>query len=89
MASLVHINKASARGRAVADAIDQIKRGMAYLKEQDGMRAQTIAVSAAKFGEEFGIADPGEAQAFSDRWAPIAQDSFAGLRDFLDATLAS
>lgn len=87
MATLVHLDTNNTRAAEVAEAINQIRDGLAVLEEYDGMRAQCIAVSALKFGTEFGIADATEAQAFNDRWAAITAGTFTGVTDFLDATL--
>lgn len=88
MATLVHLDTSTEiRAIEIALAINKMREGLALLDKYDGVRAQTIAVSQATFGAAFGIADAGEAQAFNDRWAAISAGSYAGLSDFLDATL--
>ena len=86
MAVICTIDRNNVRGNEIADAIDNIRNGLAVLKKFDGMRAETIAVSAANFGTVFGIT--AEAQAMSDRWNAIAAGTFTGLSDFLNATIA-
>lgn len=89
MALLVNVSDANILGNQLNFAINQIRDGLAFFEKYDGLRAQTIGVSAAKFGETFGIADATEAQALSDRWASISAASYAGLADFIDATVRS
>jgi len=86
MATICTIDRNNVRGEEIAAAIDHIRDGLAVLKKFDGMRAETIAVSAANFGTVFGIT--AEAQAMSDRWGAIAGGVFTGLNDFLNATIA-
>lgn len=88
MSLLVHLDTNHERGAIIAAAIAGLRDGIATLREYEGMRAETIGVSAAKFGTEFGIASAPEAQAFSDRWGAIAAGTYTGLNDFLNATLA-
>jgi hypothetical protein len=88
MALLVNLNTTNARGLRLANAIQSIQTGLSVLRELDGLRAQTVGVSAAVFGAAFGIANPAEAQALNDRWGAIAAKTYTGLQDFLDATLA-
>ena len=86
MATICTIDRNNVRGEEIADAIDGIRNGLAVLKKFDGMRAESIAVSAANFGTVFGIT--AEAQAMSDRWGAIAAGTYTGLNDFLNATIA-
>ena len=86
MADIVVIDRNNSKGGEVADAIDAIRDGLAVLKKYDGMRAQAIAVSAEYFGTTFGIT--AQPQAMSDRWNAIAAGTYAGLADFLNATIA-
>ena len=87
MALLINVSDANILGNQVNFAINQIRDGLAFFEKYDGLRAQTIGVSAATFGETFGIADPTEAQAMSDRWGSIAAGTYTGMSDFIDATL--
>jgi hypothetical protein len=87
MASLVKVKDSNTLGNQLNLAINQIRDGLAFFEKYDGMRAQMIGVSAAQFGETFGVADVSQAQAMSDRWASIAAGNYAGLSDFLDATI--
>jgi hypothetical protein len=87
MSLLVHIDTNHERGAVINAAVDQIRDGLATLRKFDGMRAETIGVSAATFGAEFGIANATEAQAMSDRWGAIAAGTYTGLTDFINATL--
>jgi hypothetical protein len=88
MALLVHLDTVNTRAKRLADAIQSIQTGLSVLRELDGLRAQAIGVNVAAFGVAFGIANTSEAQAFCDRWGAIAAKNYAGLQDFLDATLA-
>lgn len=67
----------------MGEAFAKLSDGM-DLTMVEGLRAQTIGVSAAKFGEVFGITDPTEAQAMSDRWSSIVGGNYAGFSDFID-----
>lgn len=87
MALLVNVSDANILGNQINFAINQIRDGLAFFEKYDGLRAQTIGVSDATFGETFGIADPAEAQALSDRWNAVAAGTYTGLSDFIDATL--
>ena len=89
MATLVKINRNSSLGNEVFEAIDAIKDGLSVLRKLDGTRAQTIGISAETFGASFGIADPIQAQAFSDRWGAAVGSIFGAgaITDFLDATV--
>ncbi|MBK8132599.1 MAG: hypothetical protein IPK48_07750 [Gammaproteobacteria bacterium] len=84
MALLISVDSSTFRGAEITKAIQQIRDGLAVFDKYDGLRAQTIGVSAAKFGEVFGIADPTEAQALSDRWASIVAGNYSGFTDFID-----
>ncbi len=67
MAVICTIDRNNVRGEEIAAAVDGIRNGFAVLKKYDGMRAESIGVSASYFGEVFGI--NAEPQAMSDRWA--------------------
>ena len=86
MAAIVTIDKNNIRGAEIADAIDAFRDGLAVLKKFDGMRAESIGVSAVNFGTVFGVT--AEPQAMSDRWGAIAAGTYTGLNDFLNATVA-
>ena len=86
MAVICKISRINDRGNEIADAIDGIRNGLAVLKKFDGMRAESIAVSAQNFGTVFGITD--EPQAMSDRWSAISAGTYTGLADFINATIA-
>ena len=86
MAVIVEIDRNNSRGEELAAAIESIRDGLAVLKKYDGMRAETIAVSAQNFGTVFGITS--EPQAMSDRWNAISAGTYTGLADFLNATIA-
>jgi hypothetical protein len=87
MALLVHVKDSNTLGNQLNLAINQIRDGLAFFEKYDGLRAQAIGVSAAKFGSVFGIEDNTEAQALNDRWASIAVGAYTGLSDFIDATV--
>ena len=89
MATLVYLDTNHERGARIAAAINKIRDGLAELEREDGLRAQTIGVSAAEFGYQFGIASATEAQAFSDRWtfAVAPTTTMAAFYEFLDATV--
>jgi hypothetical protein len=88
MAALVKISRSEPRGDQILAAIAEIRNGLAVIEKFNGMRAQTIGANdgAATFAATFGVTT--EPQAFSDRWAAIADKNYAGLSDFLDATIA-
>lgn len=88
MAALVHLTVTDPRTRKIATALQSIRDGLSVIKELDGLRAQTISVSKAKFGSVFGVVDDKEAQTFSDRLSAVAAGNNAGLNDLLDATIA-
>ena len=89
MALLVHVKDTNVRGNQLNFAINQLRDGLAFFEKYDGLRAQSIGVSATKFGSVFGIDDATEAQALNDRWASIAAGTYTGLSDFVDATVRS
>lgn len=89
MALLVHVKDSNTLGNQLNFAMNQIRDGLAFFEKYAGMRAQTISVSAATFGATFGIDNPTEAQALSDRWASIESGVYTGLSDFIDATVRS
>lgn len=84
MASLVSVDSSKVRGAEMAKAVQQIRDGLAFFHKYNGLRAQTIGASAAKFGEVFGIENTGQAQAMSDRWSSIVAGDYTGLNDFID-----
>ncbi len=86
MALICTIDRNNVRGEEIAAAIDNIRNGLAVLKKYDGMRAESIGVSASYFGEVFGIT--AQPQAMSDRWGALAAGTYTGLADFLNATVA-
>ena len=86
MALIVTINKGNTRGNEIANAIADIRDGLAVLRKYDGMRAEAVSVSAINFGTVFGITT--EPQAMSDRWGAISAGTYTGLDDFLNATIA-
>jgi hypothetical protein len=91
MALLVHVKDTNILGNQLNLAINQIRDGIAFFEKYDGLRAQTIGVSAAKLGSVFGVEDATEAQALSDRWAKISVGTctYAELVEFIDATVRS
>ncbi len=86
MAVICTIDRNNSRGDEIANAIEMIRDGLAVLRKYEGMRAETVAVSAQNFGTVFGIT--AEPQAMSDRWNAIAAGTYTGLADFLNATIA-
>jgi hypothetical protein len=85
MSDLVKLNNQHRVGNQLLFALAQIRDGLAVFKKYDGMRAQTIGQGLAIFKETFGVnTNP---QAFSDRWGAISSGNYAGLADFIDATL--
>jgi hypothetical protein len=86
MAVICTIDRNNGRGNEIAEAIEKIRDGLAVLRKYDGMRAETIGVSAINFGTVFGIT--AEPQAMSDRWGALAAGTYTGLADFLNATVA-
>jgi len=58
MATLVTMNLNAPLAEEVFGAIEKIRDGLGTLQKLDGVRAQLIAVSPAKFGEQVGIVRP-------------------------------
>ena len=90
MALIVNCSKNDGYGRDATEAVNLLRQAIGKLETMDGVRAQAIAVSPAVFGSAFGITDPTEAQAFSDRWAAFltAWNGSAVMTDFVDAFVA-
>lgn len=99
MADIVYIYSNSQVGQEALGAIRQIAQGLATLDRLDGLRANSIGVSAAVMQSNFGTLDTAQAQALSDRWAGIvawwngeaawmqtAAEVRSALRDLVDAT---
>lgn len=86
MAVICTIDRNNVRGDEIAGAIDNIRDGIATLRKFDGMRAETIAVSATEFGTVFGVT--AEPQALSDRWVAITSLDTPILNNLLDAIVA-
>ena len=99
MAEIVYIYQSSSTGQEALSAIRQISQGFATLDRLDGLRANSIGVSAAVMQSNFGTLNTAQAQALSDRWAGIvawwndgevwfvtAADVRQALRDLVDAT---
>jgi len=87
-ATLVEIDRNVPLGYEMLTGVQNIRDGLAAICKHDGTRAQTIGVNdgAVTFAAVFGIT--ANAQAFNDRMGSICAKSFAGLSDFIDATLA-
>lgn len=99
MADIVYIYANNATGQETLGAIRQIAQGFATLDRLEGLRANSIAISAATMQSNFGTLDTTQAQALSDRWAGIiawyngeaawmqtAAEVRQALRDLVDAT---
>ena len=99
MADIVYIYANNQTGQETLGAIRQISSGFATLDRLDGLRANSIAISAATMQSNFGTLDTTQAQALSDRWAGIiawwngeaawmatAAEVRSALRDLVDAT---
>lgn len=99
MADIVYIYANNQTGQEALSAIRQISSGLATLDRLDGLRANSIAISAATMQSNFGTLDAAQAQALSDRWAGIvawwnggtawmqtAAEVRSALRDLVDAT---
>ena len=86
MALTCTIDRNNSRGDELADAIEMIRDGLAVIVKYDGMRAETVSVSAENFGTVFGITS--NPQAMSDRMGAIAAKTYTGLADFINATIA-
>jgi hypothetical protein len=85
MATLVTMNLDAPLAQEVYDAIENIRAGLGTLKKLDGVRAELIAVSPAKLGEQIGVVNTGQAQAFNDRWNAVAAGTYTGLGDLINA----
>jgi hypothetical protein len=99
MADIVYIYSTNQTGQEALGAIRQISQGFATLDRLDGLRANSIGVSAAVMQSNFGTLDTAQAQALSDRWAGVlawwngetawmstAAEVRQALRDLVDAT---
>lgn len=99
MADIVYIYANNQTGQEALSAIRQISSGLATLDRLDGLRANSIGVSAAQMQTNFGTLNAAQAQALSDRWAGIiawwngeatwmqtAAEVRQALRDLVDAT---
>jgi hypothetical protein len=86
MAVICTIDRNNVRGNEIAEAIDQIRNGLATLRKYDGMRAEAMGAGVETFAATFGVT--GQPQAMSDRWGAIAANVYTGLPDFLNATIA-
>lgn len=86
MAQIVYVSPNNRNGAEVMQAIQQIRRGFGTLRELDGLRAESIAVSAQQMADNFGITDAAQAQALSDRWDTVitALDEAAAASSFRD-----
>jgi hypothetical protein len=71
MADIVYIYANNQTGQEALGAIRQIAQGFATLERLDGLRANSIGVSAATMQSNFGTLNPAQAQALSDRWAGL------------------
>jgi kynureninase len=99
MAEIVYIYANNQTGQEALGAIRQIAQGFATLDRLDGLRANSIGVSAATMQSNFGALTTAQAQALSDRWAGIvawyngaaawmttAAEVRQALHDLVDAT---
>ena len=99
MADIVYIYSTNTTGQETLGAIRQIAQGLATLDRLDGLRANSIGISAATMQSNFGTLDTAQAQALSDRlagivawwngdpaWMTTAAEVRQALRDLLDAT---
>lgn len=99
MADIVYIYANNQTGQEALGAIRQIAQGFATLDRLEGLRANSIGVSAATMQSNFGTLDTAQAQALSDRWAGIlawwnggtawmatAAEVRQALHDLVDAT---
>ena len=99
MAAIVYIYANNQTGQEALGAIRQISAGFATLDRLDGLRANSIGVSAATMQSNFGALDTTQAQALSDRmaaavawwngetaWMATAAEVRSALRDLVDAT---
>ena len=99
MADIVYIYSTNTTGQETLGAIRQIAQGFATLDRLDGLRANSIGISAATMQSNFGTLDTTQAQILSDRlagvlawlndeptWITTAAEARQALRDLLDAT---
>lgn len=99
MAGIVYIYANNQTGQEALGAIRQIAQGFATLDRLEGLRANSISVSAATMQSNFGTLNAAQAQALSDRWSSIiawyngdpawmatAAEVRQALRDLVDAT---
>lgn len=99
MADIVYIYSTNQTGQETLGAIRQVAQGLATLDRLDGLRANSIGISAATMQSNFGTLDTAQAQALSDRlagivawwngdpsWMTTAAEVRQALRDLLDAT---
>jgi hypothetical protein len=99
MADIVYIYSSSQTGQEALGAIRQIAQGFATLDRLNGLRANSIGVSAAVMQSNFGTLNTDQAQALSDRWAGVlawwngdpawmttAAEVRQALKDLVDAT---
>lgn len=99
MASIVYINSSNPNGARVLSALRQVKAALGDLEEMDGLRANSIGISAATVTSNFGVQDDAQAQIFSDRmsafiawlngdehWMQTAVDARQAFLDLVDAT---
>lgn len=99
MADIVYIYSTNQTGQEALSAIRQIGAAFATLDKLDGLRANSIGVSAATMKTNFGTLNDAQAQALSDRWAGVlawwngeaawmqtAAEVRQALRDLVDAT---
>jgi len=84
---------ATAAARQTVEAINLFRACIGKLESLDGLRAQSIGVSAAEVQMLFGVEDATQAQALSDRWAAFLAAYNGGtitvVSDFFDAFSAS
>lgn len=99
MASIVYLNSSNPNGARVLAALRQVKAALGDLEELDGLRANSIGISAATVASNFGVQDNTQAQTFSDRmsaviawingdeyWMTTAGDARQAFLDLMDAT---
>jgi hypothetical protein len=99
MADIVYIYENSQVGQEALGAIRSIANGFATLDRLEGLRANSIGVSAATMQSNFGTISTAQAQILSDRWAAVlagwngeeawmttADQVWQALHDLVDAT---
>jgi len=99
MADIVYIYANNQTGQEALSAIRQIAQGLATLNRLEGLRANSIGVSAETMQNNFGTLNAAQAQALSDRlagvlawwnagtyWMTTAAEARQALRDLVDAT---